>query len=516
MSSERVLRFVLGDQLSHDLASLRDLNCKSDIVLMVEVLKEASYVPHHPKKIAFIFSAMRHFADELRAKGVLVDYVRLDDPANRGDFAGELARAIVRHPADRVIVTEPGEHRVLADMESWSASIGVPVEIRSDTRFFCTRQRFAAWADGRKQLRMEFFYREMRREAGLLMTGQEPVGGAWNFDAENRKRLPSGVKPPTAHATPVDAITAEVLTLVSDRFPDNFGTLDGFCFAVTSADAEAAFDQFVSFALPSFGDYQDAMRQGDPTLYHAVIGLYLNIGLLDPRRVCRRAESEYLAGHVPLNSAEGFIRQILGWREFVRGIYWLKGPSYGLSNFLNAKRPLPAFYWTGQTDLNCLAQTIEQTRELAYAHHIQRLMVTGNFALLAGVSPRDVAEWYLAVYADAFEWVELPNVHGMALHADGGILGSKPYAASGQYIDRMSDYCAKCRYDVKLKNGPDACPFNYLYWHFLVENQDKLANNPRLAMPYRTLAKMTPEKRAAVTGDALRFLTDIGLEEKAA
>lgn len=516
MSRERVLRFVLGDQLSHNLSSLQDLNRASDIVLMVEVLREASYVPHHPKKIAFIFSAMRHFADELRAKGVLVDYVRLDDPANCGDFASELARATLRHEADRVVVTEPGEHRVMADMEGWSARIGVPVEIRSDTRFFCTRQRFAKWADGRKQLRMEFFYREMRREAGLLMTGQEPVGGAWNFDAENRKSLPPGVKPPAAYATPVDAITAEVLTLVSDRFSANFGTLDGFCFAVTSADAEAAFDHFLRFALPSFGDYQDAMLQDDPTLYHAVIGLYLNIGLLDPRRVCRRVEFEYTAGRVPLNSAEGFIRQIVGWREFVRGIYWFKGPSYGLSNFLNAKRPLPAFYWTGQTDLNCLAQTIGQTRELAYAHHIQRLMVTGNFVLLTGVSPRDVAEWYLAVYADAFEWVELPNVHGMALHADGGILGSKPYAASGQYIDRMSDYCGKCRYNVKLKNGPDACPFNYLYWHFLIENEDKLANNPRLAMPYRTLAKMTPEKRTAVARDALRFLIDIGLEETAA
>lgn len=515
MSERGVLRFVLGDQLSAGLSGLKDLNPSRDIVLIAEVAAEATYAPHHPKKIAFLFSAMRHFAEELRAKGVRVDYVALDDPDNSGSFSGELRRAVSRHAPSRVIVTEPGEWRVLEDMKGWSALVGVPVDIREDDRFLCSRARFAEWAEGRKQLRMEFFYREMRRETGLLMDGGEPVGGAWNFDAENRKSLPRGLAPPRPYAEPPDLVSKSAIDLVADRFSHHFGRLSGFAYAVDARGAQAAFEHFLAHSLPRFGDYQDAMRTGEPTLYHAVIGLYLNAGLLDPMTVCRRAEAEFRAGRAPLNAVEGFIRQILGWREFVRGIYWLKMPEYAQTNHFGARRPLPGFYWSGDTDLNCLRQCIEQTRDHAYAHHIQRLMVTGNFALLAGVAPPAVCEWYLAVYADAFEWVELPNVHGMVLHADGGVLGSKPYAASGQYIDRMSDYCADCRYDVKQKNGPQACPFNYLYWNFLMENASALERNPRLAMPYRSLAGMTAEKRAAIAADSRRFLISIGLEEAA-
>ncbi|MFY7960165.1 MAG: cryptochrome/photolyase family protein [Elsteraceae bacterium] len=513
MTDGGALRFVLGDQLSRGVSSLRDLDPARDVVLMVEVQEEATYVPHHPKKIAFIFSAMRHFADALRAEGVTVDYVRLDDPDNRGSFTDELARAAARRRPSRVVATEPGEWRVLEAMNGWSAALGLPVEIRPDDRFICSRERFAAWADGRKQLRMEFFYREMRRLTGLLMRGEEPEGGAWNFDAENRKALPKELRAPAAYACSPDEITQEVIALVGARFSNHFGKLDGFSYAVTAEGAEAALDQFLRDGLPRFGDYQDAMRRDDPTLFHAVIGLYLNVGLLDPLAVCRRVEAAYHAGDAPLNAVEGFIRQIIGWREFVRGIYWLKTPGYAEMNFLGAKRPLPAFYWTAETDMNCLRQCIGQTRDLAYAHHIQRLMVTGNFALLAGVSPAAVCEWYLAVYADAFEWVELPNVHGMVLHADGGVLGSKPYAASGQYIDRMSDYCGSCRYDVKQKNGPKACPFNYLYWNFLMENAEALKRNPRLGMPYRTLNAMSEEKRGAISRDSHRFFKSIGLEE---
>jgi len=512
MSDDPVLRFVLGDQLSRGVSSLRDLNPARDVVLMVEVQEEATYVPHHPKKIAFIFSAMRHFAAALRAEGVVIDYVRLDDPDNRGSFTDELARAVERHRPSRVVATEPGEWRVLEAMKAWSTTLNSQVEIRPDDRFLCSHEQFAAWADGRKQLRMEFFYREMRRSTGLLMRGEEPEGGAWNFDSENRKALPRDLRAPAAFGCPPDEITLEVIELVAARFSNHFGHLEGFSYAVTSAGAEAALEQFLRLGLPRFGDYQDAMRGDDPTLFHAVIGLYLNVGLLDPLAVCRRAEAAYHAGDAPLNAVEGFIRQIIGWREFVRGIYWLKTPGYAEMNFLNANRPLPAFYWTAETEMNCLRQCIGQTRDLAYAHHIQRLMVTGNFALLAGVTPAAVCEWYLAVYADAFEWVELPNVHGMVLHADGGILGSKPYAASGQYIDRMSDYCGGCRYDVKQKNGPEACPFNYLYWNFLIENADALKRNPRMGMPYRTLSAMSAEKRAAITSDSAHFLQSIGLE----
>jgi len=504
------LRFVLGDQLSRTVAALRGLDAAADTVLMAEVWDEATYVRHHPKKIAFLFSAMRHFADDLRRDGVRVDHVRLDDAGNTGSFRGELIRAVRRHRPDRIVVTFPGEWRVFDDMQGWEAACGVPVEIREDDRFFCSVARFRAHAAGRRQLRMEFFYREMRRDHGILLTPDgEPEGGQWNFDAENRRSLPKGLKVPARFRVEPDAVTAEVMELVARRFGNHFGDLDGFGFAVTAADAARAFDHFVTHALPLFGDYQDAMATGEETLFHAVISPYLNCGLLDAREVCRRVEAEYRAGRAPLNAAEGFIRQILGWREYVRGIYWLKMPGYADTNALGADRPLPDFYWTGETDLNCLRQAIGQTRREAYAHHIQRLMVTGNFALLLGVRPREIEEWYLAVYADAYDWVELPNVHGMVMHADGGLLGSKPYAASGKYIDRMSDYCRRCRYDVKQTVGPDACPFNALYWNFLMENSDRLRNNPRMGMIYRTLDRMTPDKRDAIRDQARRFIAGL-------
>jgi len=382
----------------------------------------------------------------------------------------------------------------------------VPVEIREDDRFLCPRRDFAAWADGRRQLRMEYFYREMRKRYGLLLDDGEPAGGAWNFDAENRKRLPDSVTPPTPPRFDPDAITEAVLDLVAARFGDHFGELMPFWFAVTAAQAEQAFDAFLASRLADFGDYQDAMRQDEAFLFHSVISLYLNAGLLQPLALCRKVEAAWRQGRVPLNAAEGFIRQIVGWREYVRGIYWREMPGYAETNALWASRPLPGFYWTGETDLNCLAQAIRQTRREAYAHHIQRLMVTGNFALLAGIAPKEVEEWYLAVYADAYEWVELPNTHGMTLFADGGLLASKPYAASGKYIDRMSDYCKHCRYDVKQSVGPTACPFNSLYWHFLADNREVLKGNPRLGMIYKTLDRMSEDKRAALMAQASDFL----------
>ncbi len=501
------LRFVLGDQLSPALSSLRDLDPARDVVVMAECDGECTYAPHHKKKIAFVLSAMRHFADELRAAGIAVDYRPLAEPGAAAGFRDALAAAVARHRPRRVVVTEPGEWRVWTDMRDWQDALGVPVEIRDDDRFFASRARFAAWAEGRKSLRMEHFYREMRRATGLLLDDAGgPLGGRWNFDAENRKPLPADARPPEPARFAPDAITRDVLGLVAGRFGAAFGDLEPFWFAVRRADAEAAFDRFVKRALPAFGDYQDAMKAGEKTLYHAVIGLYLNIGLLDPRAVCRRVDAECRAGRVPLNAAEGFIRQIAGWREYVRGVYWLKMPGYAESNFFAADRPLPAFYWTGDTDLACLRHCITQTREEAYAHHIQRLMVTGNFALLAGIAPAAIEAWYLGVYADAYEWVELPNTHGMALYADGGVLASKPYAASGRYIDRMSDYCAGCRYDPQRATGPDACPFNLLYWRFLVRHRERLAGNPRMALVYRTLERMPAGRVAAIVGAADRFL----------
>ncbi len=502
----RNLVLVLGDQLSLSLSSLVAAERGQDVVLMVEVVEEATYVRHHKKKIALLFSAMRHFAERLRQEGWEVDYVRLDEPANRGSFTGELERAIARHKPERVLVTEAGEWRVRAAMEGCSERFGLPVEILDDDRFLCSRGEFAEWAEGRKQLRMEFFYREMRRKSGLLMDGREPEGGRWNFDAENRKPAKTDLFMPSPARAEPDEITQAVLDLVAQRFPDHFGDLEPFWFAVTAEGAEAALKQFLEQALPSFGDYQDAMLADERFLYHSVLSLYINAGLLDPLEVCRRVEAEYRAGRTPLNAAEGFIRQIIGWREYVRGIYWLKMPDYVEGNFFEATRPLPDFYWTAETEMACIRATVTQTKEEAYAHHIQRLMVTGNFALLAGIDPKAVHEWYLAVYADAYEWVEAPNTLGMALFADGGLLGSKPYAASGNYINKMSDYCGGCAYDVKRKTGEGACPFNALYWDFLARNEDKLRGNPRLAQIYRTWDRMAEDKQAGYRESAAAFL----------
>ncbi len=497
---------VLGDQCSAGLSALADLDPATDTVLMAEVVDECTYVRHHQKKIVLVLSAMRHFARALRARGVTVDYVTLDDPANTQSLRGELLRAVQRQRPDRVVVTECGEWRLAQDMIGWHEAAGLEVEIRDDTRFFCSIRQFRAWAAGKRSLRMEFFYREMRRQHGVLMDDGAPVAERWNFDAENRKRLPTGVAIPEPPHFQPDAITQDVINLVRERFGDHFGTCDGFNLPVTAAEARAALEDFVTNRLPQFGDWQDAMKTGAPTLFHALVSTSINTGLLDPRLAVQAAEAAYRAGVVPLNAAEGFIRQVIGWREFVRGIYWLKMPGYASLNTLAATRPLPQFYWDANTRMNCMSHAIADTRAHAYAHHIQRLMVTGNFALLAGLDPADVDEWYLIVYADAYEWVEMPNVRGMALFGDGGIVGSKPYAASGAYINRMSDYCGACHYDVKDAVGERGCPFNALYWDFMARHADRFAGNQRMAMPLRTLEKMAPARVAALRARAAKFL----------
>ena len=506
------LRLVLGDQLSDSIASLADY-ADGDLILMAEVAEEAGYVPHHKKKIAFLFSAMRHFASRLEGGGKAVRYVRLDDPDNSGSLKGEVERALKSGSYDEIVVVEPGEYRLKAEFETWSDPFGLPVRLRRDDRFICTLDRFNDWAEGRKRLTMEYFYREMRRETGLLMDGDEPEGGQWNFDKENRKALPEDVSLPDRAFVEPDEMTRDVLTLVGDRFADHFGDLEPFGYAVTEDDARAQLDWFITQGLPCFGDYQDALKQGEAFLFHSVLALYMNAGLLDPLEVCRKVETAYRQGHAPLNAVEGFIRQILGWREYARGIYWRFMPDYLERNALEAHRKLPDFYWTADTEMACVRDVVTTTRKHAYAHHIQRLMVTGNFALLAGIDPREVNAWYLAVYADAYEWVEAPNTHGMALFADGGLMATKPYAASGSYINKMSDHCKGCSYAVSKKNGPKACPLNYLYWNFLMENEELLRGNHRLSMIYKTLDRMSDEKREAVRGDSHRFFKRIGIEQ---
>ena len=479
----RNLILILGDQLSPGISALDGADPGRDIVLMAEVLAEARYVDHHKQKLALVFAAMRHFAQELRADGWRVDYRRLDD--GLPDLAAAVEDAIARHAPDEIIVTAPGEWRLWQEMQGWRQRLGLPVTIREDHRFLCSREAFARWAAGRKTLVMEPFYRLMRRQTGFLMEGDQPAGGRWNFDAENRAPAQDSLFLPAPPQGARDAITAEVLALVARAFPDSFGQLDPFCWQVRREGAAAARDRFLREALPEFGRNQDAMLADRPWMYHSILSPYLNLGLLDPLDLCRRAEAEWRAGRAPLAAVEGFIRQIIGWREYVRGVYWLKMPGYVDENALGAERPLPAFYWTGRTEMRCLAQVIGQTIQTGYAHHIQRLMVTGTYALLIGVDPAAVHRWYLGVYVDAYEWVELPNTLGMSQHADGGFLATKPYAASANYINRMSDYCQGCAYDPKARTGPRTCPWNALYWDFIARHAERWGLNPRMALPLR-------------------------------
>lgn len=503
------LGLLLGDQLSFDLDLLRALDPARDVLLMAEVRDEARYVPHHPRKIILVFSAMRHFAEALREQGWRVEYVKLDARGNSGSIVGELRRWCRKLGAEQVHVTECGEWR----LEQAMRESGLPLAWHRDRRFLCSREAFARWAQGRKQLRMEHFYHGMRKRNRLLLEPDgSPAGGSWNYDKDNRKPLSGKVHGPFALAFKPDAITREVVALVRERFVDHYGTVEGFDYPVTHAEAQALWQHFLDFGLGAFGDYQDAMAEGEPYLFHARISAALNIGLLEVRQLCEDVEAAWRRGAVPLNAAEGFIRQLIGWREYVRGIYWLRMPEYAGLNAFGNHRALPAFYWNGQTRMRCMAQAIGQTLKLGYAHHIQRLMVTGNFALLAGIEPEQICQWYLAVYMDAYDWVELPNTLGMVMHADGGYLGSKPYCASGAYIRRMSDHCGHCEYRVDHAVEEDGCPFNALYWHFLMRHRQQLGKNPRMVMLYRNLERMKEARREALwqRGEALLARLDAG------
>jgi deoxyribodipyrimidine photolyase-related protein len=503
------LLVILGDQLTPNIATLRNGNAAEDTILMAEVHEEATYVAHHQRKIAFCLSAMRHFAKALQSDGWQVRYTQLDDADNSGSIVGEIERATRKGSFTDILITEPGEHRLLSAIQKLQKKKKVSLQILEDDRFICSHERFQNWAAGKKQLRMENFYREMRVETDLLMRDGKPEGGKWNYDHANRKPAKGDLSFPAPARFKPDKITRDVLQLVAEKFGDHIGQLDDFWFAVTEKQAQKALDQFIEHALPNFGDYQDALLTDEKFLFHSVLSVYINAGLLDPLTICQRVEKAFLKEKVPLNAAEGFIRQIIGWREYVRGIYWLKMPDYVGVNFFGHKRDLPKFYWTADTDMACMKAALTQTIEEAYAHHIQRLMVTGNFAMLIGADPQQVHQWYLEVYADAYEWVELPNTIGMSQFADGGLLASKPYAAGGNYINKMSDYCKGCRYKVREKTGADACPLNYLYWNFLIDNRDKLQGNHRLAPIYRTLQKMDDARVKDIQADSKRFLKSL-------
>ncbi len=502
---------VLGDQLDERSAAFDEFDPRLDAVWMAEVANESEKVWVAKPRIAVFLAAMRHFRDVLLGRGWRVFYRALTvksaewtgltgEGAAGETFSAQLVWTIEQTHPEKLIIVEPGEWSVREEIAAVARGARVLLEVRTDRHFLCTSAEFAAHAEGRKQLRMEYFYREMRRKAGVLMDGDKPAGGEWNFDHDNRESFgksgPGLV--PAPRRFPPDATTREVLAMVSARFAKHPGALEKFDWPVSALDARAALDDFIAHRLPDFGRWEDAMWSGEPWLYHSRLSAALNLKLLDPREAITAAERAWREKRAPIASIEGFIRQILGWREYVRGIYWRLMPGYLERNSLGADQPLPPFYWTGDTDMNCLRHALQQTLEYGYAHHIQRLMVTGLFSLMLGVRPREIHEWYLAVYVDAVEWVELPNTLGMSQYADGGVMASKPYIATGKYIQRMSDYCTGCRFDPAERTGPRACPFTTLYWDFLLQHEPSLTKNPRIVMQVRNLKRLTAEEKEAI------------------
>ncbi|HEU0153851.1 MAG TPA: cryptochrome/photolyase family protein [Arenimonas sp.] len=511
----RNLILVLGDQLDADSAVFDEFDPARDAVWMAEAAHEATQVWSTKPRIAIFLAAMRQFRDALRARGFTVHYRALDEHAHP-DLATALAADLDALQPAKLLAVKPGEWRLAQSLPAVCEAAGVRWIERPDRHFYCDADDFADWCGSRKEYRLEFFYRWLRKREGVLMQDGEPVGGQWNFDHDNRgrfdKRGPGLLPAPRAFAP--DGTTRGVLALVNERFAVHPGRLDGFDWPLTTEQARAALDDFIAHRLPLFGRYQDAMWEGEPWLYHSRLSAAMNLKLLSPRTVVAAAEQAYRDGHAPIEAVEGFIRQVIGWREFVRGVYWQRMPGFLDENALGAEAPLPDIYWTGDTDMACLRDALRQTLDLGYAHHIQRLMVTGLFALLLGVRPREVHAWYLAVYVDAVEWVELPNVLGMSQYADGGRMTSKPYAASGAYIQKMSNHCAGCRFKPGVAVGADACPFTTLYWDFLARHEARFARHPRTALQWKNLARKPAAEVDAIRAQAATLREALALDSR--
>lgn len=496
------LRLILGDQLNSQHSWFKTVDDTVHYVMM-EVRQETDYVLHHAQKVLGIFAAMRAFASDLRNAGHQVHYLAIHDPDNSHDITENLARIANRVGATQIQYQAPDEWRLDQQLSNWAKQSSLPLEMVDTEHFLTERVTAAKIFKGRKRWLMEQFYRTLRQQYGVLVQGNQPVGGQWNFDTENRKAW-KGEPPPATDARPIHDHTELWQTIVSAGVK-TFGNpqADKFRWPLNRTEALAQLTQFIDGVLPNFGDYQDAMHTGEPYLFHSLLSFALNTKMLGPREVIDAAEQAYRNGNAPLTAVEGFIRQILGWREYVRGVYWSQMPGYTEENTLDHHTALPDWFWTGKTHMQCLGASISQSLEHAYAHHIQRLMVIGNFALLAGVEPQALHRWYLGVYIDAFEWVEAPNTLGMSQFADGGLLATKPYVSSAAYIGRMSNYCKGCHYNPKERLGETACPFNALYWHFFDRHAALFEKNPRIGMAYRQLNKMTPDERSAITEQAV-------------
>ena len=513
MKRLRHLLVVLGDQLDQQASCFDGAQVQHDSVWMAEAAEESTHVWSSKPRIAMFLAAMRHHAQALQHAGWRVDYRRLDDPGNLGSLGAELRAAIARLKPQGLVMTAPGDWRVLQAIKAVAAECQLPLDIREDRHFFSTVREFAAHAKGRKQLRLEYWYRELRVRHQVLMDGDQPAGGQWNFDADNRgafgKKGPPPIPAPARFAP--DETTRAVLSLVGERFAAHPGSLGSFAWPVTREQALQSLDRFIRERLPHFGQWQDAMWTGEAWLFHSHLSAALNLKLLNAQEVVQAAEAAYRKGKADLASTEGFVRQILGWREYVRGVYWLHMPQYLERNALGATRALPAFYWDAQTEMACLRDALELTFEHGYAHHIQRLMVTGLYALLLGVDPKQVHGWYLSVYVDAVEWVELPNSLGMSQYADAGVMASKPYVASGKYLQRMGNHCKGCRYDPTQATGERACPYTTLYWDFLLRHEQTLARNPRMVMQVKNLKRLDDGQRAAIQAQALAHAQAVGV-----
>lgn len=508
--SKPTLRLIMGDQLNINHSWFSTSPQVAEFLLM-EVKEEATYVKHHIQKIACFFLAMREFAKELSRRGFIVHYIKLNDPSNKHSFASNVASFIESGKYSAFEYQQPDEYRVAHAMKEFCETLPVPSHKTDCEHFLTSPEQFQKVFKGYKRYVMEIFYREVRRATGFLMQDNEPIGDRWNFDSENRKKLPTSVTPPAPIEFPRD-ISDLVEMLRQAKIP-SIGTVDAkrFTWAVTRDEALKTLDYFCEKLLPLFGSYEDAMHTEHRTLFHSKLSFALNAKLISPKEVIEAAIASWKRskGAISIEQIEGFVRQIAGWREFMRGVYWTHMPEYKTLNFLDARRPLPGYFWDGNTKMKCVRQAVTQSLEDAYAHHIQRLMVTGNFTILAGIHPDEVDAWYLGIYADALDWVQLPNTRGMSQFADGGIVGTKPYTSSAAYINKMSNYCSGCFYNFKEKFGERGCPFNVLYWDFLIRNREKLEKNPRIGMGYRLLDKMSPKDKNAIQEKSAQILTNL-------
>jgi deoxyribodipyrimidine photolyase-related protein len=500
--------WVLGDQLSPVHAALAQCRKKDAVVLMVESKARGSVLRYHQQKLVLVYAAMRHFAAELRDAGWQVDYKEL---AEDHTFETAARDHLARYQSSRILIAEPNSFFETDALQKLGRKLSVPIEFVPTQQFLCTREEFRKWAGKSARLLMENHYRRMRKKTGYLMRPDgQPESERWNFDAENRRTFRewerASITPPALPQSATDKITREVIAMVEREFPKNPGNARDFWLPTTRADALRWLEDFITHRLGHFGDFEDLMATGEPTLFHSVLSPMLNLGLLTPQECVERAIAAYRAGDAPLNAVEGFVRQIIGWREFINGIYWLRGPEYKTLNGLEADRPLPAWFYTADVPMNCLRHVLQQVLRTGWNHHIQRLMVLGNFFLLAGIRPQEALRWMMEMYVDAYDWVMAANVIGMVCHADGGFMATKPYAASGAYINKMSDYCRGCAFSPEVKTGPKACPYNYLYWAFFDQHAERFAGNPRVRMPVNAWLARSEKDKEAVRASATAFL----------